>query len=142
MTAHPRPAPDADNAPFWAACREHRLLIQRCDGCGAWRFPPRPRCPICRADQASWQQASGRGAVFSFTVCHPPVLPAFADRTPYNVIVVRLEEGPLLVSNLVDAEATVGMPVEVCFVDVDNELTLPQFRPVPPVGVEPTLDRV
>lgn len=75
----------------------------------------------------------GTGTVASFTICHPPVLPAFADRVPYNAVVVQLDEGPFLVSNLVDVpnEAIiVGMPVEVTFVDLDDDLTLPQFRPV------------
>ena len=127
---HPHPAPDADTAPFWAACREHRLLLQRCGDCGTWRFPPRPRCNSCRGDRSSWEPVSGRGAIASFTICHPPVLPAYADRVPYNVIVVELDEGPFLVSNLRDGDPDVGMRVEVTFTEVDAELTLPQFRRV------------
>lgn len=130
MTAPlPRPAPDADNAPFWDGCREHVLRMQRCSDCGAVRFPPRPRCPACRSAGATWEEMSGRGVVHTFTICHPPVLPAYADRVPYNVIVVALEEGPFLVSNLEGAEPEVGLPVEVCWTDVDDELTLPRFRP-------------
>jgi uncharacterized protein len=127
MTAHPRPLPDADNEQFWQSCRAHKFLLQRCEDCGRVRFPPRPICARCRSTRTTWQEASGRGEVFSFTICHPPVLPAFADRTPYNVVVVRLDEGPLVVSNLVDAEADVGLPVQLCFVEIDEELTLPQF---------------
>ncbi|MFL6238705.1 MAG: Zn-ribbon domain-containing OB-fold protein [Actinomycetes bacterium] len=129
MNAHPRPVLDADNAPFWLGCREGRLTLQRCGACGTWRFPPRPRCAACASDDVSLERASGRGEIASYTICHPPVLPAYADRVPYNVIVVRLEEGPHLVSNLLDAEPFVGMGVVVEFVDVDDELTLPQFRP-------------
>jgi uncharacterized OB-fold protein len=129
QNAHPRPAPDADTAPFWDGCRGHRLLLQRCDECATWRFPPRPRCPACRSDRADWREASGRGAVESYTICHPPVLPAFADRAPYDVIVVRLEEGPLIVSNLTSGSPEVGMAVACTFVDIDSELSLPQFRP-------------
>jgi uncharacterized OB-fold protein len=73
----------------------------------------------------------GTGTVASFTLCYPPVLPAFADRAPYNAVVVQLDEGPFMVSNLVDIEndeIEVGLPVEVTFVDLDDELTLPQFR--------------
>jgi uncharacterized OB-fold protein len=69
--------------------------------------------------------------VASYTICHPPVLPAFADRVPYNAVVVQLDEGPYLVSNLVGVEndeIEVGMPVEVTFVDLDDELTIPQFQ--------------
>ena len=76
---------------------------------------------------------SGTATVASFTICHPPVLPAFADRAPYNAVVVQLDEGPFMVSNLVDVandEIEVGMPVRVTFVDLDEELTLPQFAAV------------
>jgi uncharacterized OB-fold protein len=127
MSAHPRPMLDADNAAFWEGCREHKLVMQRCDGCSAWRFPPRPRCPSCLSIEWTWAELSGDGEVVSFTICHPPVLPAFRDRTPYNVIVVQLDEGPMLVSNLLDAEPATGLRVGVTYLDVDDELTLPQF---------------
>lgn len=131
MTAsHPYPAPDADAMPFWEGCRAHQLLLQRCGECSTWRFPPRPRCPSCRSNTSRWEQASGRGTIASYTICHPPVLPAFADRVPYNVIVVELEEGPFIVSNLVDADPAVDAAVHVAFVDIDDELSLPQFRAV------------
>jgi uncharacterized OB-fold protein len=79
----------------------------------------------------------GTGTVASFTICYPPVLPAFAERVPYNAVVVQLDEGPFLVSNLVDIDndaIAVGLPVEVTFVDLDDELTLPQFRVVAEAG--------
>ena len=126
---HPRPVIDVDNRPFWDGCRDRRLMLQRCDACSTWRFPPRPRCPACRSAEATWVQSSGKGEVISYTICHPPVLASFKDRTPYDVIVVRLEEGPLMISNMLDVEPAVGMTVKVWFVDVDSELTLPQFRP-------------
>jgi uncharacterized OB-fold protein len=133
MAAVPHPVPSLDSAPFWEWCRRHELRLQRCLACGAWRFHPRPRCPRCRSADHEWARASGRGRVHTFTICHPPVLPAFADRVPYNAVVVRLDEGPFMVSNLVECaneEIEVEMPVEVVFVDVDDELALPQFRPV------------
>jgi uncharacterized protein len=75
----------------------------------------------------------GTGTVASFTICYPPVLPAFADRVPYNAVVVQLDEGPFMVSNLVDVDndaIEVGSPVEVIYVDLDDDLSLPQFRVV------------
>jgi uncharacterized OB-fold protein len=75
----------------------------------------------------------GTGTVASFTICYPPVLPAFADRVPYNAVVVQLDEGPFMVSNLVDIDndaIAVGLPVEVTYVDVGDDVTLPQFRVV------------
>ena len=127
MTEHPRAAPDNDTEPFWAGCHEHALTLQQCDDCATYRFPPRPRCPSCRSDAVSWQQGSGNGTIASYTLCHPPVLPAFAERTPYNVIVVQLDEGPFIVSNLIDGAPEIGARVSVTFTDIDDELTLPQF---------------
>jgi uncharacterized OB-fold protein len=129
----PRPAPNAEDAPFWASCREHQLRIQRCDDCGTFRYHPRPRCPQCRSANATWTAVRGTGTVASFTLCFPPVLPAFADRAPYNAVVVQLDEGPFMVSNLVDIDndaIDVGLPVQVTYVDLDDDLTLPQFRVV------------
>lgn len=129
----PRPAPGPDEAPFWEWCRRHELRLQRCTDCGAFRFHPRPRCPECRSADATWEPVAGTGTVASYTVIHPPVLPAFADRAPYNAVVVELDEGPFMVSNLVDVaddDLAAGLRVEVTFVDLDADLTLPQFRPV------------
>ncbi|MFA5883842.1 MAG: OB-fold domain-containing protein [Acidimicrobiia bacterium] len=133
----PRPVPGPDEAPFWEWCRRHELRLQQCDDCGTFRHPPRPRCPQCRSDRASWNAVRGTGTVASFTIVHPPVLRAFADRVPYNAVVVQLDEGPFMVSNLLDVAndaIEVGMPVTVTFTDLDDEIALPQFRPVAPAG--------
>ncbi len=133
----PRPVPGPEDAPFWESCREHELRLQRCDDCGTFRYHPRARCPQCRSAHATWTAVRGTGTVASFTICYPPVLPAFADRAPYNAVVVQLDEGPFMVSNLVDIDndaIEVGLPVEVTFVDLDDDLTLPQFRVVEAVG--------
>jgi uncharacterized OB-fold protein len=130
--AHPRPADDAESREFWAFCRAHELRLQRCRVCGLYRYHPRPRCPGCQSAEFEWTRCAGTGRVHSYTICYPPVLPAFEARAPYNVVVVELTEGPFMVSNLVgvDNEAVqVGQAVEVCFTDIDPELTLPQFRP-------------
>lgn len=130
---HPRPNPGPTEAPFWEWCRRHELRLQRCADCGTFRFFPRPRCHQCTSAAADWAPVAGTGTVASYTVLYPPVLPAFADRVPYNAVVVQLDEGPYMVSNLVDVaneDLAVGMRVAVTFVDVDDEYTLPQFRPV------------
>jgi hypothetical protein len=132
-TDRPHPAPGPLEQPFWDWCRAGELRIQRCAGCGTWRHLPRPRCPHCGGADLSWEKVCGRGVVWSFTICHAPVLPAFAGAVPYNAVVVRLEEGVFLVSNLIDCaneDITVGMDVEAALVRVDDELTIPQFRPV------------
>jgi uncharacterized OB-fold protein len=130
----PRPDPiDADDAAFWAALREGELRIQRCVACGTFRHPPRPVCAHCGASEREWVAVSGAGEVWSFTVIHPPTLPAFADRTPYGAVVVRLDEGVFLVSEIVDCpieELAVGTRVEVAVHEVDRDLALPRFRRV------------
>jgi uncharacterized OB-fold protein len=107
------------------------LRIQRCAECRAFRHPPKPVCAACGSTGAEWVAASGRGEIWAATVIHPPTLPAFASRAPYNAVVVRLEEGVFMVSNVVDqahADVTVGTPVEVTIVAVEPDLFLPQVR--------------
>ena len=132
----PDPA-DADDAAFWAALRAGELRIQRCDGCGVLRHPPRPVCAHCGGTERGWEAVSGAGEVWSFTVVHPPTLPAFADRTPYGAVVVRLDEGVFLVSNVIDCpveELVVGMRVELALTTIaadpeaGGDVVLPYFR--------------
>ena len=128
----PRPEPvNDDDAAFWGALREGELRIQRCAACGTFRHPPRPVCAHCGATEREWIAVSGAGEVWSFTIVHPPTLPAFADRTPYGAVVVRLDVGVFLVSNVIDCpidELTVGAPVELAITTVDDDLALPLFR--------------
>jgi uncharacterized OB-fold protein len=130
--AHPRPDPvGADDARFWAFVAAGELRVKRCAACGTHRHPPRPICAVCGSTSGEWMPASGRGEVWAFTVIHPPTLPAFASRTPYGAVVVRLEEGVFLVGNVVDCppdDLAVGMPVEVTITEVEAGLRLPLFR--------------
>jgi uncharacterized OB-fold protein len=127
-----RPVPDPDDASagFWEACARHELVLQTCASCGVVRFPPRPMCPACTSFDHTWVPASGRGRVWSWVVAHPPVLPAFADRAPYNVVVVELDEGVRIIGNLLDSpEIREGMNVEVAWEDVEDGVSLPVWRP-------------
>lgn len=93
-----------------------RLHLQRCADCGTWRHPPRFRCAACGSDAVAWEPVSGRGRVFTWTVTHRPVDPAFAAEVPYAVVVVELEEGPRVVGNLLGIateELSLDLPVEV-----------------------------
>jgi uncharacterized OB-fold protein/acyl dehydratase len=126
----PHPAVTRDTAFWWEALKAGKLLIQRCGGCGTLRHPPRPMCPRCQSLEWDTVEASGRGTVYSFVVSHYPQIPAFDY--PLAIGLIELEEGTRLVSNVVDidpAEVHVDMPVEVVFMKVDDELTLPLFRP-------------
>jgi uncharacterized OB-fold protein len=128
-----KPVPEASPAlaPFFAAARAGRLVVQRCAGCGALRFPPRELCSGCLGREATWQDVSGRGEIFSYNVMHQVYHPGFAADVPYAVVIVTLEEGPKITSNLVGCpvdEIAVGMPVEVVFEQVSPDVTLPKFR--------------
>jgi uncharacterized OB-fold protein len=94
---------DPDSQPFWAGTARGELLIQTCAECHCKRMPPRPMCFACNSLRHDWVPLSGRGTIWSFVVPHPPLLPAYADLAPYNVITVALEEDPTLrlIGNLV-----------------------------------------
>ena len=129
---YPRPDPqNADDAAFWAGIDAGELRLQRCTACEAFRHPPRPVCAHCGSRDSEATAVSGSGEIWSFTIVHPPTLPAFADRTPYAAVVVRLDEGVFLVSNLVDAanhEIEVGRRVALAITEVEPGLALPLFR--------------
>ena len=132
--AKPLPQVGPDMAPFFEAARRHELAVQQCTGCKALRFPARSICSRCLSRAATWVPVTGRGTVFSFAVMHQAVHPGFAAEVPYAIVVVELEEGVRLLSNLVDcavAAIRIGLPVEVVYDDVTPEVTLPKFRPVP-----------
>src|SRR5262245_3236217 len=91
------PNPIGPNAEFYAWAARGELRLQRCADCGTWRHPPRHRCASCGSVAATWERVTGRGKVFSWTITHQQLDPAFA--VPYAVVIVELEEGPRLVGN-------------------------------------------
>ena len=129
----PLPQPTSLSRPHWDGCREGVLRVQRCADCGAYVFIPQPICTACQADRLEWVKSSGRGTVYSFTVVHRPPRPQF--EAPYVVAIIELEEGWTMLSNVVGCspeEVSVGLPVEVDFRAMSEEITLPFFRPVSP----------
>ena len=133
----PAPIPDLDTKAFWDACKDHELRAQRCTACGRFRWPPRAFCPACYSWEYEWPRLSGCGTVYSFSVVHHVVAPAFKDDAPYVVALITLEgtaDQVQLLSNVVDCpweQVQVGMPVQVIFDDVTPEVTLPKFRRAP-----------
>jgi len=126
----PLPAITDDTRPFWDGCQRRELRVQRCTGCGTLRHPPAPACWRCRGFAHEWIALSGRGTVFSHAVVHRAFLPELASHVPYTVVVVALDDAPAirLVSNLVEGEPRIGLPVEVVFEDVSADVTVPRFR--------------
>lgn len=128
----PLPFVSEVNRPYWDAARRHELVLQRCQECGHYRYPPGDTCPRCLSDRLAWVKVSGRGSIYTWVVFHQVYHQAFANDAPYAVVVVQLEEGARLVTNLVDCKTEdieIGVPVEVVFDDVTEEITLPKFHP-------------
>jgi uncharacterized OB-fold protein len=133
MAEQKKPIPyiHAETKAYWDGAKRHELLIRRCRSCGAYHFYPRDFCPSCFAFDVEWVRASGRGTIYSFTVCHRGA-PGFEADVPYNLVLIELEEGIRMMSNVVGCandDLKVGMPVEVVFEDINAEVTLPKFRP-------------
>jgi uncharacterized protein len=128
VSARPRPFVLPDNEFWFAAAREHRLVIQACDDCGRLRHPPSPVCPHCLCPGWHEVAASGRGTVHSYVITHHPRAPGF--EYPLAVILADLEEGTRLVADFAGDPGSVqiGMPVEVEWLRLDDEFTLPRFR--------------
>lgn len=130
----PLPSSTEYSAFFWEYAKRHELAIQRCDRCRRYQHWPTPVCRNCSSFQLSPSVVSGRGTLDTYTVALQSFHPYFDDKIPFILAVIELEEqeGLKLVANLVEcseADAQIGIPVEVVFQDVSAELTLPQFRP-------------
>ncbi|MFB7177437.1 bifunctional MaoC family dehydratase N-terminal/OB-fold nucleic acid binding domain-containing protein [Streptomyces sp. NPDC056257] len=125
----PRPVVNRDNQGFWDGVRDHRLLIQRCTSCATLRFPWLPGCNACASPDWDTVEASGAGTVFSYVVMHHPPFPAFDP--PYAVALVELAEGVRMISNITGVpydKVRIGLPVQLEFLRVDDDLELPVFR--------------
>jgi uncharacterized protein len=124
------PNPGRDDQFFWEGVAAGELRLQRCGDCGKLRHPPRPMCPFCHSLKFDVARASGRGVVHSYVIPRHPPLPSGEE--PPIVVLVELEEGVRLVSNLCGVTPDAvrnGMPVEVFFADFDGGIRLHQFRP-------------
>ncbi len=131
----PKPAPQPEdlNAEFYAWCARGELRFQRCADCGRWRHLPRTMCAACGSTVSEWVRSSGRGKVFSWTVTHQAMHPAFAGDVPYAVIVVEVEEGVRLVSGLrglPPEQLALDLAVEVEFERISDDIALPYFHPL------------
>jgi len=116
--------------PHWEGCRRGELLVQRCEDCGHYVFTPELACTFCLSESLAWVKSSGHGVLYSFTVIHRPQRPEF--EVPYVGVIVELDEGWYMLSNLVDCELDaieIGMPLAVCFIPRGVEMVLPMFKP-------------
>ncbi len=133
MSTLPNPAPTVTqaNAAFWAATAEGRFQLQRCNECDTVLWFPRRHCPSCWTENVSTFDASGKGAIYSFTIIRKGAM-LYKDAGPFVVAYVELAEGPRVMTNIVDCDVEtvkVGMPVEVVFHDTGQGNALYRFRP-------------
>lgn len=131
--AKPRPVVQPWARPFWNATREGRLALQYCPACQVHVHYPRIACPHCGGDRMEWRTASGRGTIYSYTVVVSNAPSAFTADMPYVVAIIHLDEGVRMLSNVVGCDPDAlrcDMPVEVVFERIDDEFTLPKFRPI------------
>lgn len=118
-------------AEWYGQCASGELRFQRCDACHAWRHPPRLLCAACGSDAWAWQPSTGRGSLFSWTVTHQALHPAYADRVPYVVAVVELEEGVRVVTALdgvARSDLALDLPLQGAVEIVAEGVGMPYFR--------------
>ncbi len=135
MTELVRPIPEItpELRPFFEGSRRGELVVQKCCNCGDLRFPPHRMCSKCLSRESSWTPVSGEGEVYSFIIMHRVYHPAFANQVPYAVAIIKLKEGAKMLSNVIGIDPHAikcGMPVRVSFERLNDEVTLPMFRPV------------
>lgn len=135
MSAYLKPLPQIDdfNKPYWEAAKAGRLVVQKCLSCGEYRFPQARYCHACLSENSEWRDVSGRGTIWSYCIFHRAYFKGFEGELPYNVILVRLDEGPKMYSNLLglpNEQIRIGMAVEACYVTVTDNVSLVKFRPV------------
>ena len=131
--ARPVPHPiEPVNAQFWEQCQGGVLHFQKCDGCNKFRHLPRNMCAFCGSPDWKWAPSKGKGKLYSWTIAHMPMHPAFVADVPYVAAVIELEEGVRLVSLLRSAvleDLVLDMPVKVQFERVTDSFQLPVFVP-------------
>ena len=129
----PLPRISIESKPFWEGARAHRLLLQKCDACGRFWFPPSSHCIHCLSDGYAWTEVKGTARIFSFVTYHRLYHPGWEGELPYVVALIELDEGPRLIASLVGIapeQVKCDMKVRVMFEDVSPEVTVPKFMPL------------
>jgi uncharacterized OB-fold protein len=127
----PVPKIDDTNRPHWEGAQKGELRVQHCKSCGTYRYPPARWCSECLSEDIEWVKVSGKGAVWSWCVFHRQYFKGFDEEMPYTVVLIELDEGPKLYSNLVGVskdDIRIGMRVRAAFEQATPELTLVKFE--------------
>jgi uncharacterized protein len=132
----PRPAPDELTRPYWDAAKRGELRIMRCTACGRYRHPPTLACPACASTESEWALLSGRGEIYSFIIDYRLMVPGFTE--PYvvaQVVPVEATDDTVRITTNIRGcppeDVSIGMPVQVIFEPLDDDITLPQFSAAP-----------
>lgn len=130
---YPVPQITAVSKPFWDACLQHKLQVQKCDSCGRFRFYPCEACPDCRATDYKWVEISGRGKILTWIVVHRSVDPIWQERAPFVTGIVEIEEQkgcfiPGIILGAQPADVQGGMSVKVEFEETDPGVVVPRWR--------------
>jgi uncharacterized OB-fold protein len=133
MSDYLKPLPKIDelNQAHWHGAQQGRLMVQQCKQCNTYRYPFKKMCADCYSIEVEWIQVSGKGSIWSWCVFHRPYFKGFELEMPYNVVLVELDEGIRIYSNLVGAlldELQIGMRVKACFDAVTSEVSLVKFE--------------
>lgn len=135
MIAYDKPLPDVEgeNAEHWQGAKRRELRVQRCEACSRLRFPAARYCSHCLSEKSQWVTLSGRGEIWSHCTFHRVYFKGFEHDMPWQVVLVKLDEGVMLYSNLVgvprDADIPIGMRVKAFYHDVTEDVTLVKFQP-------------
>jgi len=127
----PMPPSEAQSQPFWDAVSNRQLVFQHCAACGNAWLPARSECPQCLSEEPVWLQSSGRARLVSWVVYHRAFNAAFAERLPYTVAIVELEEGPRMITNIVGADPnTLEIDQRLILrIEQDGDVMVPRFTP-------------
>jgi uncharacterized protein len=118
--------------PFWDGAKQGKLMVYKCSNCGT-SYWPAINCMTCDKPQMEWVEATGKGELYTYTIVHQVNYPGWKDEVPYNVSWIKLDEGPILISNIISCkneDLYVGMRVKATFDEVTPDITLPKFKPL------------
>lgn len=127
------PNPREQALPYWKSAREHKLKFLRCEDCETWIDYIKLQCSNCGSRKLSWSACSGKGRLYSYSILYRAASPAFREKVPYVLAIIELEEGIKMMSHLINhdlAQIEVGMEIEACFDDAEDEMAVPYFQPV------------
>jgi uncharacterized OB-fold protein len=121
------------NRPFFESGFENKLKLQKCQMCSEIIYYPRSACPVCLSTEYKWIELSGRGKVYSYSIVWKPGHPAFDSFTPIILAAIELEEGPMMISNVINCAVDaihINMPVVATYVQINSTISLPKFQPM------------